>query len=187
VVDVKTYKCFPTSIHEVKMDIIKFDRKNMIACLEKGSDDELHRISYFKPLVENILISSEKILKDGGYEFDKLEITNMWGNKLKEGETHAPHTHSNNFLSGVYYLQSGSPIQFFDPRPASSILKPRNIPDWDNSNMIEFNSVVNTALFFPSWLMHWVPPTPNERISIAWNILIRGYYGEPHTLQNAYI
>ena len=132
-VDVKT------SIHEVKMDILKFDRKNMIACLEKGSDDELHKISYFKPLVENILISSEKILKDGGYEFDKLEITNMWGNKLKEGETHAPHTHSNNFLSGVYYLQSGSPIQFFDPRPASSILKPRNIPDWDNSNMIEFH------------------------------------------------
>lgn len=186
-VDVKTYKCFPTSIHEVKMDIIKFDRKNMIVCIEKGDDDELHKISYFKPLVENVLISSEKILKDGGYEFDKLEITNMWGNKLKEGESHAPHTHSNNFLSGVYYLQSGSPIQFFDPRPASSILKPRNTPDWDNSNMIEFNSVVNTALFFPSWLMHWVPPTSNERISIAWNILIRGHYGEPHTLQNAYI
>jgi hypothetical protein len=26
-----------------------------------------------------------------------------------------------------------------------------------------------------------------ERISISWNIIVRGEYGEPNTLQNAYI
>ena len=111
----------------------------------------------------------------------------MWGNLLNKGNSHAPHTHSNNILSGVYYLQSGSPIQFFDPRPAATILKPRNTPNWDNSGMMQFDSTVDIALFFPSWLMHWVPPTSEERVSIAWNIIVRGEYGEPHTLQNAYI
>ena len=28
----------------------------------------------------------------------------MWSNVLKPGETHRPHTHSNNILSGVFYV-----------------------------------------------------------------------------------
>jgi hypothetical protein len=36
-------------------------------------------------------------------------------------------------------------------------------------------------------LQHWVPSTQHERISISWNILVRGNYGEPNTFQNAYI
>ena len=60
----------------------------------------------------------------------EIEITNMWGNILRpqSQRTHAPHTHSNNFLSGVFYLKTSSdtsPIQFFDPRPQSNVLKPR--------------------------------------------------------------
>ena len=52
------------------------------------------------------------------YEYDKIEITNMWANKMQNGDVHPPHTHSNNFLSGVYYLKSNNtaPIQFFDPK-----------------------------------------------------------------------
>ena len=187
-VDVKTHRCFPTSIHEVKLNIDSLDKKQMLIYVQlKGKDDDLHRISFFRPLADKVLEYSKKILKDGGYEFDKIEITNMWGNLLSKGQSHAPHTHSNNILSGVYYLQSGSPIQFFDPRPAATILKPRNTPNWDNSGMIQFDSVEDIALFFPSWLMHWVPSTSKERASIAWNVIVRGEYGEPHTLQNAYI
>ena len=186
--NVKTWKCFPTSIHEVKMNISDHDQMQMRSYIERGvKDDTLHTISYFRPLANSIKEVTKKILENGGYEFDEVEMTNMWGNLLTKGDTHPPHTHSNNTLSGVYYLKGGSPIQFFDPRPAANILKPRNTPNWDNSGMLQFNSVVDTAFIFPSWLMHWVPSTPNERISIAWNILVRGHYGEPHTLQNAYI
>ena len=53
--------------------------------------------------------------------------------------------------------------------------------------MITFDPTENTGLIFPSWLQHWVPTSNGERISISWNILIKGHYGEPHTLQNAYI
>ena len=101
-VDVKTYKCFPTSIHEVKMNINNHDQMLMRSYIESGvKDDTLHTLSYFKPLVEGIVEVTKKILEDGGYEFEKIEITNMWGNLLKEGNSHPPHTHSNNVLSGV--------------------------------------------------------------------------------------
>ena len=197
-VDVITHKCFPTNIHVLLLDLSEYDRKHMTNYIKKccngwdeggptTRDDTLHKISFFKPLVNQIMVLTDQILKRDGYEFDSVEMTNMWGNELKKGESHAPHTHSNNILSGVYYLKSGSPIQFFDPRPSASYFKPRNTPNADNSSMIEFNSEPNVGLIFPSWLMHWVPPTPNERISISWNILVRGEYGEPNTLQNAHI
>ncbi len=37
------------------------------------------------------------------YDVQDIEITGMWGNVLRPGEAHQSHTHSNNFLSGVYY------------------------------------------------------------------------------------
>ena len=53
--------------------------------------------------------------------------------------------------------------------------------------MLQFASATGMGFIFPSWLMHWVPSTKDERISISWNILARGDYGEPDTLQNAHI
>ena len=97
--DVKTYKCFPTSIHEVKLNIDSLDKKQMLQYVQLNSkDDDLHCMSFFRPLANKVLEYSEKILKDGDYEFDKIEITNMWGNLLSEGQSHSPHTHSNNIL-----------------------------------------------------------------------------------------
>ena len=56
-----------------------------------------------------------------------------------------------------------------------------------NSDMAQFNSETGWGVVFPSWLVHWVPETKDERISIAWNVIVRGEYGEPNTLQNAHI
>jgi len=63
VADVKTYKCFPTLIHEFVLDIPTDDKTLMTKYIEnfKGVDlltqteDDLHKMSYFKNLKENIL------------------------------------------------------------------------------------------------------------------------------------
>ena len=188
-VNVKSYSCFPTMIYEFE-EVDKSNHMRMLNILDfqnENNSDELQNHLAFITFANKVTECTKEILHINQYEYEKVEITNMWGNLLSEGQSHAPHTHSNNILSGVYYLQSGSPIQFFDPRPAATILKPRNTPNWDNSGMIQFDSVEDIALFFPSWLMHWVPSTSKERASIAWNVIVRGEYGEPHTLQNAYI
>ena len=58
----------------------------------------------------------------------------------------------------------------------------------ENSNVVMFDATENTGFIFPSWLQHWVRTNNSkERISISWNILIKGHYGEPKTFQNAYI
>jgi uncharacterized protein (TIGR02466 family) len=115
-------------------------------------------------------------------------MTGMWANMLKKGESHPPHTHSNNIFSGVYYLEDGAPIQFFDPRPQASVLHPNlEYTTFDNSSMMQFSSQKGMGLIFPSWLQHWVPATDKDRISISWNIILRGDYGQPDTLQNSHI
>ena len=191
-VDVKSYECFPTMIYEFKSGLSNSDHNLMLKYLavERDKENDLHTLSYFKPLKDKILELSTYILKSNEYIYEKIEITNMWANKMEDEEIHAPHTHSNNFLSGVYYLNASkdtAPIQFFDPRPQASVLVPRKIPNWHNSNMIQFDSVIGIGLIFPSWLQHWVPQNKDNRISISWNVFVRGEYGEADTLQNAYI
>ena len=196
-VDVKFYRCFPTIVGQFSYypnDIEVKDMITHITTTKKNhgyhSEDDLHTLSYFDDFRDVVLNVNKTYMEDLKYEYDKLEITNMWGNTLQKGDAHPPHTHSNNFLSGVYYLKSdekSSPIQFFDPRPQAHVLHPRNKPNWDNSSMVQFNAIQGLGYIFPSWLLHWVPPTQDERISISWNILPRGNYGEPNTLQNAHI
>ena len=193
--DVKVHKCFPTIIYEFDYEptdkimmeqYIRQVRKNH----EYHTDDDLMILSYFAKLRDKIKDVSEQYLDDLQYEYNKIEITGMWANMLYEGSIHAPHTHSNNFLSGVYYLntnEKSSPIQFFDPRAQAQVLRPRNTPNWNNASMVQFEAIQGKGFIFPSWLMHWVPPTQDERISVSWNILVRGNYGEPNTLQNAHI
>ena len=197
--DVKTYKCFPTLIHEFVLDIPTDDKTLMTKYIEtfKGVDlltqteDDLHKMSYFRNLKDNILELNKTILDDLNYEYEDLIITNMWANIISSGGNHPPHNHSNNFLSGVFYLKTdtaSAPIHFFDPRPQASIIVPRRKENnWENSTMISFDPTENTGLIFPSWLQHWVQTSNGERISISWNILVKGHYGEPNTLQNAYI
>ena len=195
--DVKIHKCFPTTIYQFEYHPLVDDYANMemhVSETRKNyryhTDDDLHKQLQFIKLREKIYEVSKQYFNNLEYEYDKLEITGMWANKLYQGDAHPPHTHSNNILSGVYYLKSdkkSSPIQFFDPRAQATVLRPRNKPNWDNATMVQFNSTQGTGYVFPSWLMHWVPPTQDERISVSWNIIVRGNYGEDNTLQNAYI
>ena len=198
--DVKTYKCFPTIIHEFVLDIPNDDKTLMTKYIEtfKGVDllthteDDLHTMSYFKNLKENILNLNKTILDDLKYEYEDLLLTGMWANNMSSGGSHPPHTHSNNFLSGVFYLKTdtaSAQILFYDPRPQANVIVPRRKENiWENSNVVMFTPTENTGIIFPSWLQHFVPTSNSEeRISISWNILIKGHYGEPNTFQNAYI
>ena len=190
-VNVKSYSCFPTMVYEFDGGLSKQNHANMLNILAfENPDNNLHEHLAFLSFTKIVKECTKEILRINQYFFEDIEITNMWGNLLSEKESHPPHTHSNNIFSGVYYLRASdqtAPIQFFDPRPQASVFKPRNSPNWNNSSMIQFDSVEGKGFIFPSWLMHWVPPTSGERVSVSWNVIVRGDYGEPNTLQNAHI
>ena len=200
-VNVNKHEIFPTMVYQFNCDfddlkavditqmntyILANEREDIV----NQSKDGLQTLSTFRNLTDIVYDQNKKYLTDLEYEFDEIEITSMWSNHLKPGQSHPPHTHSNNLLSGVFYLHSefpATPIQFFDPRPQANILSPRNEPNKYNASMVQFNCLPCTGYIFPAWLQHWVPPTPVDRVSISWNILVRGQYGETETFQNANI
>ena len=201
-VNVIQHKCFPTIINEFEFDMDKQEYDLVINELNdeggwlddtykgreliKQTDANLgNRIPKFTNQIGEI---TRKVCEQYSYKYDSFDITGMWANKLQKGDTHPPHTHSNNIFSGVYYLEGGSEIQFFDPRPQASVFQ-TNVTKVTQSNasMLAFDSQKGAGLIFPSWLTHWVPVTDKTRISISWNILLRGDYGQPGTLQNSHI
>jgi uncharacterized protein (TIGR02466 family) len=84
------------------------------------------------------------------------------------------HTHPNNFLSGVYYVQTQATINFHDPRVQTAILRPPvKALTADNTDQVVVRVRDGTLLLFPAWLPHSVDPnrSTRERVSISFNIM----------------
>ena len=196
--DVKEWDLFPTKIFESKfvandeiLDYVDKVEYNKHGNLYQSINNNLQNIDVFKPFVKHIYSLTLEMCETYAYDYKKIDITSMWINVSEPNASHPPHTHSNNLFSGVWYPCKNintSKIQFFDPRPQSNQLTPkRKNPNMNNGNVISFDSKQNSMYMFPAWLSHWVPPTPNTRTSISFNVILRGEYGEENTLQNANI
>jgi len=151
---------------------------------------DLHKKKEFKEFAELVISTSKDILNELKYDVEDIVISDMWATVLKSAEHHPAHTHSNNFLSGTYYLHSdqGASIMFQDPRPAAGVILPRMTEQTiTNASLLTYASKQNRAIIFPSWLPHYVKPnkSKNKRISIAWNIQLKGQVGEHHEFQSA--
>ena len=98
--------------------------------------------------------------------------------------------HSNNILSGVFYVdaEQTSGIMFTDPRPQAGVIQPDVTKQFvDNANVIKYDSMTNRMILFPSWLQHYVPTneTKSNRISIAFNVMLKGKVGSSEEYQSA--
>ena len=157
---------------------------------QSNHNPKLYEHPKYKALGEKVLQLSKVYIDDLKFEFEEHYITDMWSNILKPGETHSPHTHSNNLVSGVFYLKSNdnSPaITFIDPRPQTSVLQPQAKEHTkENSTMYYYPAKVNRMVLFPSWLQHYVPKnnSNDNRISIAFNVMLRGQVGRPDNFQS---
>ena len=194
-------KIFPTNLFLIE-DFYKSDTTSMKKYISdlwvnRDYDDrwqtksaDLHKQKEFKEFTELVISTSKEILDELKYDDEDIVITDMWATVLKSGENHPAHTHSNNFLSGVYYLHStqGASLMFRDPRPAADVIMPRIKESIiANASLLSYTSKQNRAIFFPSWLPHYVKPNKStaNRISIAWNIQLKGQVGEHHEFQSA--
>lgn len=118
------------------------------------------------------------------YQREGFEITNCWGNLYTHMDMLQRHSHPNNFISGSYYVSApkgSGTITFFEPRPHASILDPaKHEHTLENSAAVSFPPIEGQLLLFPSWLEHQVDFNigNEDRISIAFNIMLTGQYGE---------
>jgi uncharacterized protein (TIGR02466 family) len=91
------------------------------------SGHALHRRADFHALVDAIHATTRKVLSFLEIVSEDFEITGCWANVNGIGASHGMHTHPNNFLSGVYYLQTqagADTINFHDPRVQTAIIRP---------------------------------------------------------------
>lgn len=150
---------------------------------------DLHERPVFRVLVDAaehaIRIANQAL----HYQVDGFRLTGMWATWLRKGEHHPPHTHANNFWSGVYYLRCDAPacarLTFTHPNPAARVLLPRMAElTMANATSWSVEAEPGTLLLFPSWLEHHVEAVPEgERISIAFNAMLTGDLLDPDSLQ----
>jgi len=141
------------------------------------TDHNLHLEPAFAPVITAVAKLAKGGLQQMAVKYEDIVITSMWANVNPPGAKHSVHSHPNNFLSGVYYVQcdaKANVIRFFDPRPQSEVMMPpstqRNVY---NANMVEVETKPGRLVLFPAWLKHDVPTnlSDRERISVSFDMM----------------
>jgi uncharacterized protein (TIGR02466 family) len=144
----------------------------------------LHELEGFRELVASARQTVAGILRFLSIGDDAIEVTACWATVLARGAAHRIHRHPNNFLSGVYYLQTGpgaDTINFHDPRPQTGIIRPPvTALTAANTDQVVLRVHDGTLLVFPSWLEHSIDSNmgERERISISFNMMFSSFSEE---------
>ena len=113
-------------------------------------------------------------------------ITQSWLNYTETKQYHHKHVHPNSLVSGVFYVnchEELDKIKFFNE--GYKTIKPE-IKDWNlyNSESWWFTVKTGDIILFPSSLTHMVENKEgtNTRISLAFNVFIKGTIGNNKNL-----
>tara|TARA_R110000796_G_scaffold60057_1_gene138620 strand:- start:1975 stop:2601 length:627 start_codon:yes stop_codon:yes gene_type:complete len=116
----------------------------------------------------------------------KLNITQSWLNYTTKNQYHHEHSHSNSFLSGVLYIKANpelDKIHFHKDVSKGLNIKTKNFNSYNAPEWI-FNTGDSMVILFPSYLVHSVKfkTEDNERISLAFNVFVKGKIGDYHSI-----
>jgi len=136
----------------------------------------------FTKLSNTIKSTSKKYLEAIGKYTNSVQIVNSWGVKTLSDRNSADHTHDNSFISGVFYLTEGPPINLHNINEQKWWIKYSHL----NSNSDNLYSYSTTSInpkpklliIFPSWLPHGISSEGQKsRLSISFNIIPKGDFG----------
>ncbi len=145
------------------------------------SDPDLHEFAEFQPLISLVKVAAESVFAFLKVGHEGFELTGCWANMNVAGTTHKMHSHPNNFLSGVYYVQTdegSDTINFHDPRVQTGIIRPPVTElSAENTDQVVVRVKNGMFLLFPSWLQHSVDTNQSTqaRISVSFNIMFSPY------------
>lgn len=145
------------------------------------SEQTLQDREEFQELAECVRHAARGVLRFLEIGYEDFAITGCWATVLAQGARHKAHTHPNNFLSGVYYVQThpgADTINFHDPRSQASVIRPPVTQlTAENTDQVVVRVTNGTLLMFPSYLEHSVDATGSEeeRISVSFNIMFSSF------------
>lgn len=116
----------------------------------------------------------------------RLKITQSWVNWTNTGEHHHKHAHQNSLISGCFYVNANKELdKIFFYKDAYFRIKMPPL-EWNtyNSESWWYSIGTNDLIFFPSDLVHMVPPVESSetRISLAFNMFPVGNIGDADAL-----
>ena len=118
-------------------------------------------------------------------------ITQSWLNYTEKNQYHHKHQHPNSLVSGVFYInchKEHDKIKFFNESYKTLKLE---IKDWNlwNSESWWFTVKTGDIILFPSSLTHMVETKEgdNTRISLAFNVFIKGTVGNNKNLTELHL
>ena len=144
------------------------------------SDQGLHDDPRLAGLMEVVATAAQNLLATLKIDAP-LAVTGCWANVNAPGTGHRLHSHRNNFLSGVYYVQvqeQANSINFFDPRPQAGVIRPSVTQSTaENTEVVSLGVTNGTLLLFPAWLPHAVDINRSRqpRISLSFNLMFRDF------------
>jgi uncharacterized protein (TIGR02466 family) len=185
------------SINRSILPLIERKLKNAPITPEKilQTEQNLHLEPEFEELAKYIYLYANSALQYLNFEFESIQITGCWANISGMGNTHRRHSHPNNFLSGVYYVEAppgNNNIMFHDPRTQTDTIKPPvKKMTFENTDHMIAEVIPGTMLLFPAWLHHSVPTNQggNRRVSVAFNLMFQQFaetMGSPMWKKNIY-
>ena len=107
-------------------------------------------------------------------------ISHSWCTLTRQHEFARMHDHGSVDISGVYYFQTtGEDGNFYFKSPNNELVHSycfQNIPDSQ-----DIKPQVGQMIMWPGFLWHGtrVNTTPDERISISWNIYVKRWWQDP--------
>ena len=135
------------------------------------TDHDMHLRPEFAELHKIVRAAVKGALDFLQIDYRDFAITGCWANINPTGGLNSAHTHPNNYLSGVYYVQTpggADSIEFTDPRPAAvaGMARTRQLNRF-NGNRMSVQVQPGRLILFPSWLSHSVPVKAPPSCSIT--------------------
>ena len=121
----------------------------------------------FKFLVDYLVLASDTILREQGYDMDKYElyVSGLWGQDVKCNGGTDVHVHKHSQICGWLFLETpegGSYPIYYDPRMNKQMVELDSVQNADllnASSSVHFNNVKpGTVLMANSWMQHQLTP-----------------------------
>lgn len=145
------------------------------------TDPYLHQRQEFADFCKVVRQVGKAALDFLEIQYKDFAITGCWANINPKGAYNSAHTHPNNYLAGVYYVDipdNKGCIAFADPRPQAQAMLPL-AKNWNKylGNEIKVDVKPGRFVLFPAWLVHSVPVNTamDHRVSISFNIMFSNY------------
>jgi uncharacterized protein (TIGR02466 family) len=171
---------------DIKEDLtLKFSKekfKSTPAATSSLCTEDLNILKKYKELNKEIdkaidaTLTDILMLKNVSYRIFNSRLT-----KTKPKGFGDPHTHSNSWLSGIYYPKGdpGFSVKFYYDNKAAFFTPPTQYNIF-NSTEWDITPSDNFLILFFSQLRHTIMPNQSEkdRFSLAFNLLPKGMFGE---------